>query len=147
MTAESLSTPLSVDPAFLSVRFREMFETKPRLYRAPGRVNLIGEHTDYNDGFVMPVAIDLSTIVSVVPLPQRQLQMLSQDFSPDVEFDLDDPHLAARGHWSDYPVGVAVMLERAGYRLRGARLYIRSYVPMGSGLSSSAALEVATACA
>jgi galactokinase len=110
-------------------------------------VNLIGEHTDYNDGFVMPVAIDLSTWVKVSPLDQRKLQIISEKFSEEIEVDLDDQNLARRGHWSDYPVGVAVMLERADHHLRGARLEIRSEVPLGSGLSSSAALEVATACA
>jgi len=110
-------------------------------------VNLIGEHTDYNDGFVMPVALDFSTWVRLAPLDQRKLQIHSENFDEEVEVDLDDPKLAARGHWSDYPVGVAVVLERAGYRLRGARLRIRGDVPIGSGLSSSAAIEVATACA
>jgi galactokinase len=118
-----------------------------RTFRAPGRVNLIGEHTDYNEGFVMPAAIDLSTWVKVSPLDQRKLQIFSENFSEEIEVDLDDQNLARRGHWSDYPVGVAVMLERAGYHLRGARLEIRSEVPLGSGLSSSAALEVATGCA
>jgi galactokinase len=118
-----------------------------RTFRAPGRVNLIGEHTDYNDGFVMPVAIDFSTFVKVSPLEQRKLQIHSQNFDEEIEIDLDDPSLAARGHWSDYPVGVAVMLDKSSHRLRGARLEIRSEVPIGSGLSSSAAVEVATACA
>jgi galactokinase len=118
-----------------------------RIFRAPGRVNLIGEHTDYNDGFVMPAAIDASTWVKVSPLEQRKLQIYSENFSEEVEVDLDDPNLARRGHWSDYPVGVAVILERSGHRLRGARLQIRGDVPIGSGLSSSAAIEVATACA
>src|SRR5215213_2133652 len=118
-----------------------------RTFRAPGRVNLIGEHTDYNDGFVMPVAIDLSTWVTVSPLEQRKLQIFSQNFAEEIEVNLDDRELARRGHWSDYPVGVAVMLERAGHRLRGARLRVRSDVPIGSGLSSSAAIEVAIACA
>ena len=118
-----------------------------RTFRAPGRVNLIGEHTDYNDGFVMPVAIDLSTWVRVSPLEQRKLQILSENFGEEIEVDLDDQNLARRGHWSDYPVGVSMMLERAGHRLRGARLQVRSEVPLGSGLSSSAAIEVATACA
>jgi len=118
-----------------------------RNFRAPGRVNLIGEHTDYNDGFVMPAAIDLSTWVKISPLEQRKLQILSENFNEQIEIDLDDQSLARRGHWSDYPIGVAVMLERSGRRLHGARLQIRGEVPIGSGLSSSAAVEVATACA
>ena len=121
--------------------------TESRTFRAPGRVNLIGEHTDYNDGFVMPAAIDVSTWVRLSPLEQRKLQIYSKNFGEEIEVDLDDSSLARRGHWSDYPVGVAVMLEKSGYRLRGARLQIRGDVPIGSGLSSSAAIEVATACA
>ncbi len=118
-----------------------------RTFRAPGRVNLIGEHTDYNDGFVMPAALDFSTWVKVSPLEQRKLQIFSENFNEEVEIDLDDQNLTARGHWSDYSIGVAVVLARAGYRLRGARLQVRGEVPIGSGLSSSAAIEVATACA
>jgi galactokinase len=110
-------------------------------------VNLIGEHTDYNDGFVMPAALDFSTWVRLAPLEQHRLQIYSENFNEEVDVALDDANLAARGHWSDYPIGVAVTLERAGYRLRGARLRIRGDVPIGSGLSSSAAIEVATACA
>ena len=118
-----------------------------RIFRAPGRVNLIGEHTDYNDGFVMPAAIDFYTWVKISPLESRKLQIRSGNFDEEIEVDLDDRNLARRGHWSDYPVGVAVTLEKAGHRLRGARLEIRGEVPIGSGLSSSAAIEVATACA
>lgn len=118
-----------------------------RSFRAPGRVNLIGEHTDYNDGFVMPVAIDLSTVVEISRLEGRKLEVFSENFGDEIQVDLDDKTLAARGHWSDYPLGVAVTLERAGHRLHGARLRIRGEVPIGSGLSSSAAVEVATACA
>src|SRR5256885_13647653 len=95
----------------------------------------------------MPAAIDLSTWAEVSPLEQRKLQIYSENFAEEIEVDLDDPNLAARGHWSDYPAGVAVILDRSGYRLRGARLQIRGEVPIGSGLSSSAAVEVATACA
>jgi len=118
-----------------------------RDFRAPGRVNLIGEHTDYNDGFVMPAAIDFYTWVRVAPLESRKLQIRSENYDDEVEIDLDDPNIAPRRRWTDYAIGVAVMIERAGYRLRGARLEIRGEVPIGSGLSSSAAIEVATACA
>ena len=118
-----------------------------RLFRAPGRVNLIGEHTDYNDGFVMPVALGFSTWAKVSPRKDRKLQIYSENYNDEVEIDLDDQQLTPRKRWSDYPVGVAVMLERAGHRLKGARLEIRGEVPIGSGLSSSAAVEVATACA
>lgn len=121
--------------------------SEARIFRAPGRVNLIGEHTDYNDGFVMPVALNFSTWTTISPLENRKLQISSENFDEEVEVDLDDQNLAPRGHWSDYPIGVAVVLERAGCRLRGAKLRIRGEVPIGSGLSSSAAVEVATACA
>lgn len=124
-----------------------LIDNSPRTFRAPGRVNLIGEHTDYNDGFVMPAAIDLSVFVRVWPREDRKLQIRAEDFAEEVEFDLDEPNPMPRGHWADYPIGVAIMLERAGYRLRGAFLQIRGDVPVGSGLSSSAAVEVATACA
>jgi galactokinase len=124
--------------------FDELRSGGARIYRAPGRVNLIGEHTDYNDGFVMPAAIDLCTRVAIEPRDGRKLHIHSEDLSDNVVFDLDEPNPRARGHWSDYVRGVAITLERAGHRLRGADLAIRSDVPMGAGLSSSAALEVAT---
>jgi galactokinase len=116
-----------------------------RVFRAPGRVNLIGEHTDYNDGFVMPVALDLSTAVAVGKRADRVLAIRSESFGEGCEFDLDDPAPLASHHWSDYVRGVAVMLQRAGLRVSGADLLIRGDVPMGAGLGSSAAVEVATA--
>ena len=118
-----------------------------RVFRAPGRVNLIGEHTDHNEGFVMPAAINFSTWVTISTLDTRKLSIFSENFGEHVEFDLDETSPAPRKHWSDYVIGVAVVLERAGYHLRGAKLRIRGEVPLGSGLSSSAAIEVATACA
>jgi len=95
----------------------------------------------------MPAAINLSAYATITPSENRKLHIVSDNFEDEVEVDLDDATLEARDHWSDYPVGVAVTLERAGYHLRGGRLEIKSEVPMGSGLSSSAALEVSTASA
>lgn len=115
-----------------------------RVFRAPGRVNLIGEHTDYNDGFVMPAAIDFSTWVTIQPREDRIISAFSENFSESVEFDLDDPEPKPVGHWSDYVRGIAVTLEQAGHRLQGASIHIRGEVPIGAGLSSSAAIEVAT---
>ncbi len=119
------------------------FGGQSRVFRAPGRVNLIGEHTDYNDGFVMPAAIDFSTWVTISPRDDRVLSVYSEYFLERANFNLDDPALRPQRHWSDYVKGVAVTLERSGYRLRGAQLHIRGNVPLGSGLSSSAAIEVA----
>jgi galactokinase len=123
---------------------RELPNQSKRMFRAPGRVNLIGEHTDYNDGFVLPAAIGLSTWVTSAPRDDRIVSVFAESFSEQMEFDLDEQSPHPRGHWSDYVRGVAVTLERAGHRLRGAELRIRSEVPIGSGLSSSAALEVAS---
>jgi galactokinase len=131
-------------PAELRQKFREEFGGEPRLYRAPGRVNLIGEHTDYNDGFVLPAALELRTWVAAAARPDRRLRIRSLRFGATLEFDLDDPAPAPRRDWSDYVRGVAVMLQKAGHRLTGTDLLIDSDVPIGAGLSSSAALEVST---
>jgi len=131
-------------PAELRHKFREEFGGEPRLYRAPGRVNLIGEHTDYNDGFVLPAALELRTWVAAAARRDRRLRIRSLRFGATLEFDLDDPAPAPRRDWSDYVRGVAVMLQKAGHRLAGANLLIDSDVPIGAGLSSSAALEVST---
>src|SRR6059036_2835163 len=128
----------------LQAEFERSYSARPAIHRAPGRVNLIGEHTDYNDGFVMPAAIDLCTHIAIKHRDDRRLMITSENLSEKVEFDLDERDRRARGHWSDYVRGVAVTLERAGYRLSGADLAIRSDMPIGAGLSSSAALEVAT---
>jgi galactokinase len=122
----------------------ELSSQGKRMFRAPGRVNLIGEHTDYNDGFVLPAAIGFSTWVTSAPRNDRTLSVFAENFSEQIAFDLDEQNPHARGHWSDYVRGVAMTLERAGHRLVGAELRIRGEVPIGSGLSSSAALEVAT---
>lgn len=134
-------------PDDIREEFKRLFRAESRLYRAPGRVNLIGEHTDYNDGFVMPAALDLCTWVSAAPRADRKLVVHSRNFSQRKEFDFDAPAHKAAGHWSDYVYGVAWALERAGLRLVGADMLICGDVPIGAGLSSSASIEVAVACA
>ncbi len=132
-------------PAEMRKLFRELYGGDCRLFRAPGRINLIGEHTDYNDGFVMPAAIDLHCWVAVAPATSRGVEVYSRNFTESRSFDLDRPQ--PRSDWSDYVQGVAFMLEKSGYRFPGAKLLVFSNVPIGSGLSSSAALEVAAGLA
>jgi len=131
----------------LKALFAELYGGHPTIYRAPGRVNLIGEHTDYNDGFVMPAALNLHTYVAVGPRADRLLRVYSENLDEACDLDLDSIRPGKSGHWSDYVRGVAGVLETSGYKLRGADLAIASEVPLGSGLSSSAALEVSTAWA
>ncbi len=128
-------------------RFEKVFATRPRIYRAPGRVNLIGEHTDYNDGFVMPAAVAFSTYVGIAARPDRKLLIRSEEFAGDFDFDLD--HLPPRrtGGWCDYILGVATVLQQRGCEFSGANLLVYGEVPIGAGLSSSAAIEVASALA
>ncbi len=119
-----------------------------RVFRAPGRVNLIGEHTDYNLGFVLPVALDLATYVAGAPSADGKLRIHSEDRRESAEWPVEEiAALTPRRHWTDYPIGVAQELIRAGSAVAPANLFIRSTVPEGSGLSSSAALEVSTALA
>ncbi len=131
----------------LSGQFEKLFGTRPQIYRAPGRVNLIGEHTDYNDGFVMPAAIAFSTYVAVAPRRDRQLAIHSEQFPDSFECELDNLPQRRTGSWWDYILGVALELRRRGLHLSGANLLVHGEVPIGAGLSSSAALEVASAFA
>jgi galactokinase len=126
----------------LLAKFNSRFHSTAKVYRAPGRANLIGEHTDYNEGSVLPAAIGFSCWVAIAPRSDRKLTLYSENFNESVEADLDNLKVHATGKWADYPLGVAWALEQAGYRLCGANLYILGQVPLGAGLSSSAALEV-----
>jgi len=117
----------------LSTTFQSSCVSEPRIYRAPGRVNLIGEHTDYNEGFVMPAAINFSTWVTVTPRDDRVIEVSSENFQETFKVDLNDTTARASEHWSDYVRGVALTLEQAGYRLKGAQLQIRGEVPIGAG--------------
>ncbi|QGM96350.1 galactokinase [Methylocystis parvus] len=133
---------MQIDPRDLPSLFERRFGRAPKLFRAPGRVNLIGEHTDYNDGFVLPAALDLATYVAIAPRQDRLLHAHSENLNADFAVDLDAAPGPA-GDWRDYVVGVALELEKSNYRLCGADMVIMSVLPMGSGLSASAALEAA----
>jgi galactokinase len=126
--------------------FLKNFEGKPLLVRSPGRVNIIGEHTDYNNGFVLPAAIDKAVIVAVVPRDDDRIRLYSGEF--DERFDTSISEMQPTDRiWPNYILGVADQLRKRGYAIRGFDLAIDGDVPIGSGLSSSAAVECATAFA
>jgi galactokinase len=130
--------------------FKKHFGVEPaHFFRAPGRVNLIGEHTDYNDGFVLPCAINYQTIIAAAPRPDDRVCLVAADFDEQTsEFSLTsgiEPDESAA--WSNYIRGVAWALAQRGYALRGANVVIAGDVPRGAGLSSSASLEVAVGLA
>lgn len=131
----------------LTQHFEKLVGARPRIFRAPGRVNLIGEHTDYNDGFVMPAAVVFSTYVAIASRRDRKLVIHSEEFPGNYEFDLDHLPDHRTGAWCDYVLGVASVLRQRGHRLHGANLFVHGEVPAAAGLSSSAALEVASALA
>src|SRR5690242_15370838 len=131
----------------LAAQFEKLFGTKPRIFRAPGRVNLIGEHTDYNDGFVMPAAIGFYTWVAMSPRSDQAIHARSEEFNEALELSLQELSGPPRHHWSDFVRGVAAVLQSEGLNPSAANLIIEGQVPMGAGLSSSASLEVAIALA
>ena len=125
--------------------FRSRFGQAPRwIVRAPGRVNLIGEHTDYNDGFVLPLAIDRAVWIAFRPRADRRVLVHSIDFDESGEFSLDDLAQQQAG-WIEYLKGVAWVLGEAGHKLVGWEGVMSGDVPLGAGLSSSAAVEMAAA--
>jgi galactokinase len=144
---QSSAESARVDPGQVREAFEQTFGAAPRLFSAPGRVNLIGEHTDYNDGFVMPLAIERRTFVAAAARKDRRIRVRSLHVGETAEIDLAAVGQPQRGSWLDYVEGVARVLSARGSTLVGADLLIASDVPVGAGLSSSAALEVAVGVA
>ena len=126
---------------------REHFGVEGRASAAPGRVNLIGEHTDYTGGFVMPMAIDFTTVAVLSPRSDGRAVFYSTNFHEEVSIALASLTRAPRNHWSDYPLGVLWSLEEAEIPVGGFNMSLYGDVPLGAGLSSSASIEVATAMA
>ena len=138
----------------LLVAFQERFHASPAgIARAPGRVNLIGEHTDFNDGWVFPAAIERAVFLAASPLPDPVLEITALDVQEEISLPLPDPSQPAEEQaetypaWARYGAGVAWVLARSGREVTGLRAVFSSSIPIGSGLSSSAALEVAFAVA
>lgn len=129
----------------LQQRFQAFASRSGRVSFAPGRINLIGEHTDYSGGFVLPASLALGTWTVAAPRDDRTIRVCSEGQQETETLPLDIAPRAAKKQWSDYVAGVVWALQQAGCKLRGADLLIASDVPMGSGLSSSAALEVSVA--
>jgi galactokinase len=128
--------------------FRSQFGTDPALVvSAPGRVNIIGEHTDYNDGFVLPAAINRRTAVAAGPRTDHKLDIAAANLNARLQVSMDDFSAGRARAWAGYVHGVAYLLMARGERLGGANLAIYGNVPRGGGLSSSAALEIASAYA
>ena len=122
-------------------------EAPAGVYAAPGRVNLIGEHTDYAGGFVMPAAIDFATVAAATPHADGTVHLYSANFDEEVAHRLDALPAKGRGHWSDYPLGVLQVLREAGIVIPAFSLSLSGDVPIGAGLSSSASIEVAVMAA
>jgi len=135
------------DPATLRILHQGRYNAAPLVFAAPGRVNLIGEHTDYAEGFVMPAAIDFATLAAISPRTDGQVVLYAENFAEERSYPADALPTAATGHWSDYPLGVLSILAGEGYRIPPLSLSLWGDVPLGSGLSSSASVEVATATA
>ena len=131
----------------MEAKFGERFGSEPKVWRAPGRVNLIGEHTDYNGGLVLPIALPWETRVAGAVRKDPILRVFAETYGETVELPLASLPEQRRGHWSDYVVGVGRELQRRSMLPTGADLWIRSTIPVGAGLSSSAALEVSVASA
>jgi galactokinase len=143
------------NPATLRAQHLARYHADPAIFAAPGRVNLIGEHTDYAEGFVMPAAIDFATLAAISPRPEStaegrtdaQIVLYSENFGEERSFPANALPTARSGHWSDYPLGVLAILASEGYKIPPFSLTLWGDVPLGSGLSSSASVEVATATA
>jgi galactokinase len=131
------------DISKLKEKFQSLFNSEPLLVRSPGRVNIIGEHTDYNEGFVLPAAIDKAIYLAIGKREDQVISLYAQDYQQSHEVDLSAVTPTDK-HWPNYILGIADQLQKKGYSISGFNLVIDGDVPLGAGLSSSAAVECAT---
>lgn len=124
----------------VSNKHLEIYRTSPALYKAPGRINLIGEHTDYNEGFVLPAAIDRSIVFGVSPNKENRIRLHSMDFGKTTESSVTEPS-GEQPQWARYLLGVVEQFRKAGITVRGFDCTFGGNIPLGAGMSSSAALE------
>lgn len=130
----------------LKKAFKDVFQTEPILVKSPGRINIIGEHTDYNDGFVMPAAINKAIYVAVSKRDDNEIHLYSESYQAAYQSSVGAIEKSELS-WANYVLGVADQLVKRGHKIAGFNLYLDGNVPLGAGLSSSAALECATAFA
>lgn len=126
--------------------FKKKFSEQPLLFHSPGRVNLIGEHTDYNDGYVLPAAIDKSVYFAISPRKDRNCWVVAMDINDEHEFSIDDLQFTKK-EWPNYLIGVVDQLIRAGHQIKGFNCVFAGDIPIGAGMSSSAAIEAGLAFA
>ena len=138
---------MTINSRSIHDEFVRRFGQPPKLFRAPGRINIIGGHTDYNEGFVLPTTTGLYTWIAIAPRDDRILRAFSCLFDSTEDIDLDQIERRGDGQWCEYVKGVASILEGAGHSLRGADIVIDGDIPLGGGLSSSASLETVLAFA
>lgn len=131
----------------LLAKHQDRYGATGKIFRAPGRVNLIGEHTDYTGGFVMPMAIGFHTTALVSPRQDHRMVFYSENYGEEVSLEPRDLEKGRREHWSDYPAGVAWSLGKEGIAFGGFNMTLSGNVPLGAGLSSSASIEVAAVMA
>ncbi len=125
-------------------KFKELFNTEPLMVRSPGRVNLIGEHTDYNNGFVLPAAIDKAVYFAVAPREDDRCSLFAVDLDDYFEFTVSKPEFSNK-IWPNYLMGVVDQLNKSGYKISGFNCVFGGDIPIGAGLSSSAAIEAGLA--
>jgi galactokinase len=125
-------------------KFNQLFKQTPLLVRSPGRVNIIGEHTDYNEGFVLPAAIDKAIYIAIGKREDDLIHIYSNEFSEEHESHLINLQPSEQ-HWANYVLGVADQLQSRGYKIGGFNMVFDGDIPIGAGMSSSAAVECATA--
>jgi galactokinase len=151
------SVRIKIDKIFIEVislntienvknQFAKSFGNNPRIFRSPGRVNLIGEHTDYNEGFVLPAAIDKAIIFAVAGRTDNKCRLRAGDLNDEYEFELTNIKKASKS-WANYLLGVVDQFLKLGYKLNGFDCVFGGDIPIGAGLSSSAAIEAGLAFA